>query len=1429
MKALLLALLLILTLPACATTWYVRADGGTRYSAATKSGQCTGTTDAAYPGSGVNQPCAINDPRFLYSTGSNTAYVWAIAGGDTVLLRGGPWRIGQNNATSCGPFSNACAADNAFIPSPPAGTAAQPTTFRGENYASCTTKTQLFGGYSVNGVFNLRDTNHVQLQCLEITDHSQCTTIGIRKPISCDAGIIDDFAKTGILTNQNTHDVTLQDLDIHGMRDNGINGAIGGSVTATRVRIAFNGSSGWNFDDGFSTKSVDGQMKWSYVTIEGNGCIEEYPIAHTFPAAYCYDDGNGGYGDGVGTPDTQISFAVDHSVIRYNTQDGLDLLHTTGSNITVNTSLFYGNMGQQLKLGPMATTNVTNNLFLTNCKRMSATMAGAPSGWNAGLSDFCRAQAGVVMVQRGQNGGGGSYTWQDNDFVGYAGDAMFEVSACTDTFVSAPTTDCTSPNITFQNNIMVGYPYVVPTYLYGELPPSGTAAGDSARFKTLNHNVYYNMRICPTETGSSCGDPHLKGEPTFTPGTPIAETLFDGVNFALTSASTNAIGKGIQIPGITTDFNGAARGSVATIGALVYSAAGSGSTVGATASSAAQDLLTATPASVSVGQSVVLRATLSGDASTTPTGTVTFSYGAGTVQATLNSGVATATVTFPSAGSFATTATYSGDGTYAATTSNTAPITVLSPTTVAITVAQPHYGFNVLPGSTRRIFATVTNGTTDQVAWTLRSGSAVLSSASGSWIDVTAPASGSSCKYTSANSGYGVTSATTFVVQATSVDDPTKATSISFNVCNPATQVSIVPVHRTLYADQPANLQSFVLGNVNTNVQWAIVTQPRGGDGKLVDSTLRDAVFYASVAGRYTLTATSVGAPTQSATAILYVTGNNMPYRATALGTEPVDCTVDPALLGQVYDVGPSQTYHQLASLPLLTMAAGSTIRVHNEDTSGLNPTTYHEFLQLSTHAAFDQPLRLCGVPDSTGHLPILDASGATGNSTSPAGAVTVHSTADAASWPTFTGPTSIEIEGLQIRNANASTTYTSSGASAAAWPATAACIAVSEGQNVSVVGNDLSNCGNGGISTFFADDGWGASNLDSLWEGNHLHGNGVVASTAGNQLSVEAWNEVVQFNLIDGYLTGALGANIKSRGIGDVFRYNELGDGPIRQMDLVDVHNALPFMSFAAFLSDTSLTAAIGTAGVYPADRIAAEQEAWNSHFVYGNLYQDSTSISPIHFAEDLDGGEGARKGSLFWYHNTYNRSLCTGCTASSWALFDTSAGAGTYLPQVEYGNVQAFDNILWMDAASRPGFSWNDNSAFIGTSGLNLLPTGWGTNNQSGGAGSGWDASEVAYQNAQKLALHLTGFTGADLLTTSTQTFDPTAFLLRVAEPAGDTLPSAICAMPTRFAYLPTLNFAVPRISAPNLGAADTIQQTISVIPSLGGSSRVSTTSCY
>ncbi len=914
-------------------------------------------------------------------------------------------------------------------------------------------------------------------------------------------------------------------------------------------------------------------------------------------------------------------------------------------------------------------------------------------------------------------------------------------------------------------------------------------------------------------------------------GVPTGTVSFAVAGVAVGSAPLN--GSGVATYVATPSATGSLAVTASYSGDSNYAAASSHSaslTVTSAAKTTPVVTLGLSSSTITLAQPVTLTVSVATRSGVVPTGTISFSIAGVTVGSAALGGAGVASyVTTPSAtGSLAVTASYSGDSNYALGNSNSASLNV-NPTaaTLSIAVGQPEFGFNVIPGSTRRIFATVSNGRTNQVLWTMKSGSATLSSSTGSWIDVTAPATGSSCSMPLANGAYSVTSATQFTVEATSVDDGTQKADVTFNVCNPAVQVSVVPFYRTVYARQSADIQSLVVGSVNQNVHWAITSAPRGSDGKLGDSTSRDTVFAATVPGRYQLTATSQADTSKTATAIVYVTGNVIPsqHPTTPNQTEPVDCSVDPSMTGTVYDVGPSQAFKTLASVPFPTLTAGSTVRLHNEDTSGMHPTEYHEYVQISQAGTATQPIRMCGVPDSYGNEPVIDGSNATGRSdTSGAiggfGLLTLHTDNDTNVWPNFNGAAYIAVEGIHFRNAKSGYSYIAPNGSGGSWSANSACVRVNQGQNLAFVGNDFENCGDGVYSAWNGSNGWGSSDVNVLWEGNHLHSNGVSGSTTSHQMYLEAWGEVVQFNRMDNYTAGGLGANLKSRGLLDVIRYNYFGDGPARQMDLVDVTDAPTYMSFSGFL-DGGTSSYYGThpSDGFTADMLAAEQEAWNSHFAYGNMYQNSASLAPIHFSMDTNGGEQARKGSLFWYNNTFNETACSGCSGETFTMFDTSAGGGSYIPQVEFPTVVSFNNIVWMANPTQPAFQWNNYNAFIGVFGSNVLSAGWGSNNLTGGAGTGWNTTlnAAAYQNAGNLSQQVSG--NSTIQTVSTIPFNSLSWTLLSDIAGTQVTPSAVCQMPTRFSYMPSLGYAVTRIQNADIGAADTVAEVAAQMTTLVG----------
>jgi hypothetical protein len=538
------------------TTWYVRPDGGPRDSpgrrAAGLPSVCDGQADAAPVGPAQGQHCAFNDYRFLWDDQTFNNDAWVIAGGDTVIVRGGPWRVGLDPA-SCPPDGNGCgggypwANGGAALQNPviPAGSTSQHTRILGENFAGCnaTNKTQIFGGFGVGAALDLSGAQYVDVQCLEITRHSNCILYGspaVPSPCSRQPPV-SDFDWDGIHTNAQTHDVLMQDLWIHGHTGRGIIGPIGaGPVTCERCDLAYNGEAGWDFDDGNGTPNGAGAT-WNFFDsiIEFSGCNQDYP--DQTHAVSCYSQSSGGYGDGVGTQGgTCLNTNINNSIFRYNTQDGMDTSHIdTGScNVSITNSAAYGNNGATFKWGPNQNPAViTNNTIVANCLRMSAPLNGQPSSYNANLGDFCRAQDGVPFSLRQ----GATTTLSNNTVISYA-PTTFDV-ACWDS-------SCSASTFTFSNNIVLGYNNPA-TYNLGGKPGGPGLFYFQEPIGTINrtNNVYFGVRGCSTGIpGEQCVDPAFVNEPAFT-----SESSLDGFNTTLQSGSpAGGIGATPQILGGST-------------------------------------------------------------------------------------------------------------------------------------------------------------------------------------------------------------------------------------------------------------------------------------------------------------------------------------------------------------------------------------------------------------------------------------------------------------------------------------------------------------------------------------------------------------------------------------------------------------------------------------------------------------------------------------------------------------------------------------------------------------------------------------------------------------------------------------------------------------------------------------------------------------
>lgn len=357
-------------------TYYVRSDGGT-------TDQCNGLTDAPYPGNGTNQPCAWDHPFRALSPG----YPARIAGGDTLIIATGSYRMGYGAPGS----ENLCDPDSAFdcyMPPIPGGTdSAHPTRILGSGWdAGCASPPELWGTQRADLLINLSGSSNIQIACLEITDHSSCVE-SHSGGLACDNEIYPygDWAVTGLYA-QDSSNVQLRDLNIHGLASTGIHAGRLQDWSVENVRIAGNGWVGWDGDiEGEDTNS--GTLLFQHWDVEWNGCGETYPDEQ--PAG-CWAQTAGGYGDGVGTGDTGGDWIIEDSKFLHNTSDGLDLLyHSQGGFISLNRVRAEGNAGNQIKV--TGSTSITNSLLVGNC----AFFEGKPFTYHV---DPCRALGNTLSA-----------------------------------------------------------------------------------------------------------------------------------------------------------------------------------------------------------------------------------------------------------------------------------------------------------------------------------------------------------------------------------------------------------------------------------------------------------------------------------------------------------------------------------------------------------------------------------------------------------------------------------------------------------------------------------------------------------------------------------------------------------------------------------------------------------------------------------------------------------------------------------------------------------------------------------------------------------------------------------------------------------------------------------------------------------------------
>jgi hypothetical protein len=538
-----------------ATTYYVRPDGGT-------STQCTGTTDAAYSGAGSGQPCAFKHPFWAIAPIGNNPT--KLAGGDTLIIDGSsgtPYMIGYGapNTSDTSKCHSSYPWDCQMRTVPSGPDATHPTRILGKGWdTGCAKPPQLYGRERLTQVMNLTGSNNVELQCLEITDHSDCQDPG---PKACNRSTspFGDWADWGIVAADSSN-VLIKNVNIHGMAHGGVNAGRIKDWTIDTTKIVGNSFVGWDGDIGATTSSNSGTISFNKVTIAYNGCGETYPGKAPYN---CFSQSQSGYGDGLGTATTGGNWVFTNSNVSHNTSDGIDLLYHNGSGtITVSRVRAEGNAGNQVKVATNAT--ISNSIIIGDC----AYFKNNPVTWDSSTFDNCRAEGNAISLSFRP---GMKVSLLDSTVMSN-GDGLI---------ISSGTNCNGTESLYSRNNIFLGRTDYTSggtemSSLYYASGATGNGDGPCANVKfDDDYSIIYTTKLGSSDVSGKAHSKYV--DPKLTE--PLT-TYYTGsaYNVALQSASP-AVNAGVVLTGASSlDYNSFSRASPWDIGALEYGSASSGGT-----------------------------------------------------------------------------------------------------------------------------------------------------------------------------------------------------------------------------------------------------------------------------------------------------------------------------------------------------------------------------------------------------------------------------------------------------------------------------------------------------------------------------------------------------------------------------------------------------------------------------------------------------------------------------------------------------------------------------------------------------------------------------------------------------------------------------------------------------------------------------------
>lgn len=450
------------------------------------------------------------------------------------------------------------------------------------------------------------------------------------------------------------------------------------------------------------------------------------------------------------------------------------------------------------------------------------------------------------------------------------------------------------------------------------------------------------------------------------------------------------------------------------------------------------------------------------------------------------------------------------------------------------------------------------------------------------WLDIGLTSTAvPDCQKTGAFGAYVFSSPVQFDLVWKPDQDPTHQGVFHYNVCKPGANsgkgaiVYAHPGYRQAYKQRDVPIDADILGNSNLGVHWAITAYPAGSGcpaagtavcGSIDHADFPEAIFHTgTTSGEYEITAISDADATAKDYNVIYVASQATPAYAlnggaTPEGTEPVPCESDPALiaLGATYNlVGPSQTIPDLRSIPGTNYHASNIYCLVNEDTTGSNPTTFHQYMQFKeptsgTYNDAHHPMVVVGsIPDSQGHLPVIDGTNATGNpglsvytsapnnfiSFAPTGAYGYYTHADPLMPMRY-----ISVSGIKFINGHNGVPFTMSDGTPATWGFTTGARAFFA-QYVNIIGTRADYMQLGTFDDANTQNAiWKGEYLDYVYEGMHISHAGSNGSSTDHSIYTQGRRGHIRLSVIDGVVAGSGGDAAKSdRGSRSFFQYNRM------------------------------------------------------------------------------------------------------------------------------------------------------------------------------------------------------------------------------------------------------------------------------------------------